>query len=59
MPQTIQLTDENVLWLQPVGDSLGATIEDVVHHVLLKHRPFDESQFDIPTATDAPVDPAE
>ena len=59
MPQTIQITDENVHWLQPVADSLGMSIEDVVNHVLFKHRPFDESPFDIPADPDVSVDPAE
>ena len=41
MPQTISLNDDNLIWLQPVADSLGTTVERVVNHVLFKHRPFD------------------
>lgn len=59
MPRTITLNDENLCWLQPVADSLGTTVEAIVNHVLLKHRPFDESQFDIPADPNEPVDPAE
>ncbi len=59
MPQTISLNDDNLIWLQPVADSLGTTVERVVNHVLFKHRPFDESQFKIPSDPNEPVDPDE